>query len=121
MTVAGSLESVRGGVPVAVARQPILDRAEQVRGYELLYRRTGAAALGPEGATSNVIVRALADIGLDALVGDLKAWVNVTRAFLLEVRPLPLPPGRTVIELLEGQAVDAELREVLAELRATGF
>jgi EAL and modified HD-GYP domain-containing signal transduction protein len=121
MTVAGSLGSARAGVPVAVARQPILDRAEVIRGYELLYRPTAAAALGPEGATSDVIVRALADIGLDALVGDRKAWVNVTREFLLEVRPLPLPPGRTVIELLEGQAVDGELLEVLAELRADGF
>ena len=59
MTVAGSLDSARAGVPVAVARQPILDRAEAVRGYELLYRPAGAAALGPDGATSNVIVRAL--------------------------------------------------------------
>ena len=121
MTVAGSLDSARSGVPVAVARQPILDRAEEVRGYELLYRPAGAAALGPEGATSNVIVRALADIGLDALVGELKAWVNVTREFLLEVRELPLPPERTVIELLEGQEVDDELLAVLGELRGAGF
>ncbi len=120
MTVAGSLGSTQG-VPVAVARQPILDRAEEIRGYELLYRSAGAGPVGPDGATSNVIVRALADIGLDALVGDRKAWVNVTREFLLEVRPLPLPPDRTVIELLEGQAVDAELLDVLDELRDAGF
>lgn len=118
MTVAGSLDSARA---VAVARQPILDRAEAIRGYELLYRPAGAATLSPDGATSNVIVRALADIGLDALVGDHKAWVNVTREFLLEVRPLPLPPERTVLELLEGQAVDDELLEVLRELREAGF
>ena len=121
MTVAGTLGSARAGVPVAVARQPILDRAEAIRGYELLYRGAGCASVAPEGATSNVIVRALADIGLDALVGDHKAWVNVTREFLLEVRPLPLPPERTVIELLEGQAVDEELLDVLGELRAAGF
>ena len=122
MTAAGSLDRASAaGVPVAVARQPILDRAEAIRGYELLYRPAGAAALGPDGATSHVIVRALADIGLDALVGDHKAWVNVTREFLLEVRPLPLPPERTVLELLEGQAVDAELLEVLRELREAGF
>ena len=40
---------------------------------------------------------------------------------LLGVRPLPLPPERTVIELLEGQAVDDELLAVLGELRAAGF
>ena len=118
MTVAGA--SAQSGAHVAVARQPILDRAEAIRGYELLYRPAGEA-LGPDGATSHVIVRALADIGLDALVGEHKAWVNVTREFLLEVRPLPLPPERTVLELLEGQAVDDELLEVLRELREAGF
>ena len=125
MTVAGSTGCAQAGVPVAVARQPILDRDEAIRGYELLYRPAGAGPVGAGGngvdATSHVIVRALADIGLDALVGDRKAWVNVTREFLLEVRPLPLPPERTVIELLEGQAVDAELLEVLRELREAGF
>lgn len=121
MTVAGIPGSNRAGVPVAVARQPILDRDEQIRGYELLYRPAGPAPSGPEALTSNVIVRALADIGLDALVGDHMAWVNVTREFLLEVRPLPLPPRRTVLELLEGQAVDRELLAVLDELRSAGF
>ena len=52
-------------------------------------------------------------------LGSARAGVPV--AFLLEVRPLPLPPERTVIELLEGQAVDGELLEVLGELRAAGF
>src|SRR5690242_4828010 len=77
---------------VAVARQPILDRTESITGYELLYRSTHAvpASLDADGATSKVIVRALADIGLDRLVGDRLAWVDVTREFLLGVRPLPL-------------------------------
>src|SRR4051794_38823066 len=98
------------GAHVAVARQPILTRSEAVAGYELLYRSTNAAPapLDAEGATSKVIVRALADIGLDRLVGDRLAWVNVTREFLLGVRPLPLPPERVMLELVEGQAVDAE-------------
>jgi EAL and modified HD-GYP domain-containing signal transduction protein len=108
---------------VAVARQPILDRAEEVTGHELLYRSTRSVGAAPdaEGATSKVIVRALADIGLDRLVGDKLAWVNVTREFLLGVRPLPLPPERVMLELLEGQEVDARLLDVLAELRESGF
>lgn len=109
--------------PVAVARQPILDRDEAITGYELLYRSAGAVSAhrDAEGATSKVIVRALADIGLDRLVGEELASVNVTRELLLGVRPLPLPPERVMLELLEGQAVDDELLEVLAELREAGF
>ena len=62
-----------------------------------------------------------AAIGLDRLVGERLAWVNVTREFLLGVRPLPLPTERVMLELLEGQAVDAALLDVLAELRESGF
>ena len=120
--VAGSDQRARGA-HVAVARQPVLDRDEQVAGYELLYRSTTSApaALDAEGATSKVIVRALADIGLERLVGEKLALVNVTREFLLGVRPLPLPPERVVLELLEGQLVDDELLDVLAELHGCGF
>ena len=67
--------------------------------------------MGPEGATSNVIVRALADIGLDALVGDRKAWVNVTREFLLEVRPLPADASRSLATL----SAEGELPETVTD------
>lgn len=123
MTVLAGSDQRARGAHVAVARQPVLDRDEQVAGYELLYRSTTSApaALDAEGATSKVIVRALADIGLERLVGEKLALVNVTREFLLGVRPLPLPPERVVLELLEGQLVDDELLDVLAELRGCGF
>lgn len=123
MTVLAGSDQRARGAHVAVARQPVLDRDEQVAGYELLYRSTTSApaALDAEGATSKVIVRALADIGLERLVGEKLALVNVTREFLLGVRPLPLPPERVVLELLEGQLVDDELLDVLAELHGCGF
>jgi EAL and modified HD-GYP domain-containing signal transduction protein len=62
-----------------------------------------------ERATSQVIVDAIGEIGLDRLVGGQRAYVNVSRDLLLAVRPLPLPADRVVLELLEGQRVDAEL------------
>ena len=49
------------------------------------------------------------------------AYVNVSRDFLLSVRPLPLPARRVVLELLEQQLVDDELFGVLDELVAEGF
>lgn len=108
-----------------VARQPILDRSERVVGFEILYRATSpsmpTALEDPEAASSSVIVRTIADIGLQQLVGDRPAYINVTRDLLLQVRPLPLPPDRVVLELIEGQVVDRALLDVLEELVDAGF
>ena len=85
---------------VAVARQPIFDRAEAITGFEILYRSLTGPFTDAESATSTVIVQSLADIGLERLVGDSRAFINVTRDFLLKVRPLPMPPERVVLELV---------------------
>lgn len=113
----------RDGADVLVARQPILDSRLQVAGYELLFRAPGVVGAridDAERATSQVIVDAIGDIGLDRLAGTHPAYVNVSRELLLAVRPLPLPPGRVVLELLEDQTVDAELVAVARELAAAG-
>jgi c-di-GMP phosphodiesterase len=110
---------------VLVARQPILDRRLDVMGYELLYRTS--ANLGSanpeqaEQATSRVIADAFGELGLERLVGARPAFVNLTRDFLLAVRPLPLAPDRVVLELLEDQVVDDALIDVLHELVGKGF
>lgn len=110
-------------VPVVIARQPILDRQGDVRGFELLYRTAYGAArtATPEQATGTVMLAGLADIGLDLLVGDRPAYINVTRQLLLDLDPLPLPPHRVVLELLEDQLVDQALITALRELVARGF
>lgn len=104
--------------PVAVARQPILDRRQQLKGYELLHR--GSATDG-EQATAQVLLAAFGDIGLSSLVGAMPAWINVSRRFLLDVDPLSLPPGEVVLELLEDQLLDDELLARLREFQAAGF
>jgi c-di-GMP phosphodiesterase len=112
---------------VLVARQPILDTRLEVAGYELLFRTAGAgpgtAALVTDAdrATSEVVVDAIGELGLDRLVGGRDAYVNVSRELLLAVRPLPLPPERIVLELLEDQDVDDDLVGVARELTRDGF
>jgi EAL and modified HD-GYP domain-containing signal transduction protein len=108
-----------GADALRVARQPILDRDARLIGYELLFRASQAESadvLDDREATAAVIVDGLLDVGLLELVGDSVAHLNVSRDFLLSVRPLPLPPERVVLELLAGQVVDEELLEVLGEL-----
>ncbi len=107
-----------------MARQPILDRTGGLLGYELLFREPNtesAGVLDDRAATSTVILDGLFDVGLCDLVGDNIAYVNVSRDFLLSVRPPPLPPRRVVLELLEDQVVDDALLGALEDLVAEGF
>ena len=108
---------------VVVARQPIFDPGWDVIAYELLYRPLHDAdgPATPESMTAGVFAGAFSDLGLDSLVGDLPAHINVTRDFMLSMRPLPLAPGRTVLELVEDQAVDAELVGAFQEAVDAGF
>ncbi len=102
-----------------VARQPILDRCWRLIGYELLFRAPqaeSAVILDDREATSTVILDGLLDVGLSDLVGENPAYVNVSRDFLLSVRPLPLPARHVVLELIEDQEVDDALLEVLEAL-----
>ncbi|MDA0168474.1 HDOD domain-containing protein [Solirubrobacter taibaiensis] len=110
---------------VLLARQPILDAQHQVIAYELLYRSSSATGepAAPLAATANVLVSTIADLGLDAVVGQHLAFLNVTREFVLAMPQLAqfLPPQRVVLELIEDQLVDEQLLEALAALVDDGF
>jgi c-di-GMP phosphodiesterase len=109
---------------VYVARQPIFDGQLDLWGYELLFRRANesTAIVGDhDAATSTVVINAFTEIGLQNLVGDHAAWLNVSRDFVISKLPLTLPPKRIVLELLEEQQVDDELLGALTQLRALGY
>ena len=108
---------------VVLARQPILDADLNVQAFELLYRAVGEDGRPIDGgrATATVLVAALADVGLQRLVGDKRAFLNVDREFLMTFRPLPLPADRVVLELVEDQLIDDDLLAVLAEVKDAGF
>jgi len=107
-----------------VARQPIVDRQRQVHGYELLFRsQDGPLVDLPDAgrATARVIVDAMFAVGLDTLVGDTLAFINVGRDLLIEGLPSVLPPRRVVLELGADVEADAETIAACQELRRAGF
>ena len=109
---------------IYIARQPIFDRALKVHGYELLCRPAGRApTAGHDGdaATSEVILNVFTVFGLDELVGGRLAFINLTRSFLVDRQPVPFPPERVVLEVLEDAQPDAELLEALQRLRNAGY
>ena len=109
---------------VFLARQPILDRQQTVIAYELLYRDGDvdeAHVSDGEAATAQLALNALTEIGLDRVVGDRPAWINVTREFLLRGLAYSLPKARVVLELAEDGAVDQKLLDLLGELKGSGY
>jgi len=107
---------------VFVGRQPIFDRQMRLMGYELLFRSTphDRATSGDE-ATARLLEYALVDIGLDRLIGDARAFINLTRSFLLSPSLRLLPRERTVLEVLESVQVDEELIAALREMSRLGY
>jgi EAL and modified HD-GYP domain-containing signal transduction protein len=109
---------------VFLARQPIFDAALDVVGYELLFRGANqhvAVFSDHDEATSTVVMNAFTEIGLDNVVGERLAWINVSRDFLLGSLARALPRGRVVLELLEDQIVDDGLIAALEDHRAHGY
>lgn len=109
---------------VYVARQPIVDTRLRLTGYELLYRDGASlrASFAHEDlATYQVAVRALVDIGFDALVGPHFACVNVGEGILCDRGYRLLPADRTVLELVEHVTVDAGVVASAAEAVRLGY
>src|SRR3954471_21986152 len=109
---------------VFIARQPIFDRRLDVTGYELLFRGANqnvAVISDHDEATSTVVINAFTEMGLERVVGTRRAWLNVSRDFLLGGLARALPRTRVVLELLEDQQIDDALLESLDDHRARGY
>jgi EAL and modified HD-GYP domain-containing signal transduction protein len=109
---------------VCVARQPILDLAGRVYGYELLYRNSSdATSCTTEGdiAGARVLSDAVLAVGLDVLTNGRPAFLNFTRSLLLNGAATLLPPTSVVIELLESVEVDDQLLDACRSLHGRGF
>lgn len=110
---------------VFVGRQPIYDRQLNVVAYELLFRSRGdvnqAEITDGNQATSQVIHNAFMEIGLDLLVGSKRAFINLTRDFILQDYTALFPTDRVVLEVLEDIVIDAELIEAVRKLSAQGY
>ncbi len=108
-----------------IARQPILDTHGKTFGYELLFRSSEKNAYDPtvdgNTATSTVLFNSVAEIGLDKLVGNSLAFINLTNLFFEQPETLDLMPvGRCVLEVLETVEVNDEVVAGVQQLRKKG-
>lgn len=106
-----------------LGRQPILNAALEVEGYEVLYRSErslNADFNDGSTATAVVLTNLLVEFGLKDVVGELPAWVNFPTSYLTEGLPLA-GPSELVIELVDLLSVTDELLTRLAELKHKGY
>jgi EAL and modified HD-GYP domain-containing signal transduction protein len=125
MSEAGSeAEADRWLQPLFLGRQPIFDRALTIHGYELLFRASDtdrAEFADGDRATADTIVNALLEFGLEHVVGDRRAFINVTRAYLTGASVLPALGSRLVLEVSEHTGADQELIAALQRLVSEGY
>ena len=109
---------------VYVARQPILNTAGQVFGYELLYREVGSdtrCTIATDAASARVFSDAVLAMGLDTLTAGRRAFINISRRVLLSDVATVLPADSVVLELLEDISVDHEVIDACRRLHAEGY
>jgi c-di-GMP-related signal transduction protein len=105
-----------------VARQPILDRAQNVFGYEILFRNGVEDYFNadPELAARSTLDSSLL-FGITTLCHNRRAFVNCTREVLFKDLITLLPPTQAVAEILE--TVEPEDRVIAAckRLKSSGY
>ena len=109
---------------IFIGRQAIFDRAMGVYAYELLYREgktESAPRLDGDRASSQVILNAFLEMGLERIADRQPVFINLTRSFLVDLPPIPLDKKQVVLEVLENVTVDQQLIRSVAELKAKGY
>lgn len=109
---------------IFIGRQAIYDCNMQTYAYELLYREgetLTAPCMDGDQATSRVLLNTFTEIGLERIVGDKPAFVNLTRGFFIDQPPIPFDKNRVVLEILEDVEIDKKLIKVIKSLNVQGY
>jgi len=111
-----------GASPFVLGRQPILDRGGNTVAYELLFRSPdGGSFPGDRLATARVVTQAFSELGLEAVLGSCRGYINFDAESLHSELPEALPPDRILLEILESVEITADLVQRCFELRRQGF
>lgn len=108
-----------------VGRQPIFRKDLSLYAYELLFRGHGdsdsADVIDNDAATSQVLYNTFVEIGLNNIIGEHRAFVNLTAGFLMGEYPLPGEKDRLVLEILEHVKVTDALVDAVKDLKKQGY
>ena len=109
---------------IFVGRQPIYTRDLDVYAYELMSHSANSddsESAESDMATSQVIINAFMEIGIDKLVGNKTAFITLTEHFLQSDYELPLPTDRVILKIPSYINVTDEVIKGTQRLANVGF
>ena len=108
-----------------IGRQAVLNRNQQLIGYELLFRPSGeASGVGKHTelqADTQVLVNTLNNMGTSWLIGSKLAFINIGEAMLSSEFLELLPPRRVILDISPRIVPSNELLSRARHLRSLGF
>jgi len=110
---------------IFVGRQPIYDRDLDTYAYELMSRSSRSnkeeEQVDADKATSQVIINAFLEIGIDKLVKKNIAFIKLAERFLRTDEELPLPADKVILKIPGYINVDDAVIEGAKKLTKAGF
>lgn len=108
-----------------LARQPILGRDQHLVAFELLFRAAGehddARMIDDAAAATAAVILHASQLGMEQVVGEQLAFVNVDEVVLMSDFVRFLPTHKVILEILETVKPTEQLLARVAELKELGF
>ena len=106
-----------------LARQPILSRNQRLVAFELLFRSADApeANVVDHAAATAAVISHASQLGMQRVVGERLAFVNVDEIVLMSDFVRFLPHDKVILEILETVKATPEVIARITELRTYGF
>ncbi len=106
-----------------LARQPILNRDQNLFAYELLFRSaaSGGASVTDDLSATAAVIQHASELGMERVIGDSLGFINVDAQVLLSDFVNFLPREKVVLEILETVRATPEVVARVIALKKDGF
>ncbi len=107
-----------------IGRQSILDREQNLAGFELLFRssqKNSARIHDDVAATCTVINHAFNELGFQTVLGKHRGFINFSAEMLMDDMVELLPKDQVIIELLETIEINDLVVERCKYLKSRGY
>ena len=105
-----------------IARQPILDKEQDLFAYELLFRNGSNDSYPQHDPKKSELINARFNtLGIDDISGDQRAFINFLPDTIINRFPEELSPNNMVVELTQNPAVNTSFMNACEFLKNSGY